>query len=140
MASRRFVIDTGILISAALAEQGTPNQAVCAAIDSGTLIFSADTLAELVRVFNYEKFDRFVSRERRAQMLLAFGTVSDIVVVSEMVRECEDPNDDMILEAALAGHADCIIASDKKLSKMHPFRGIPIVSPADFLHNIVKSP
>jgi putative PIN family toxin of toxin-antitoxin system len=45
-----------------------------------------------------------------------------------------DPDDEMILECALAGEAGCIVSGDKKhLLPLRQFRGIPIVSPADFL-------
>jgi uncharacterized protein len=45
-----------------------------------------------------------------------------------------DPEDEMVLECALAAEADCIVSGDKRhLLALKEFRGIPIVSPADFL-------
>jgi putative PIN family toxin of toxin-antitoxin system len=45
-----------------------------------------------------------------------------------------DPYDEMILECALAGEADFIVSGDKKhLLPLQQFRGIPIVSPSEFL-------
>jgi putative PIN family toxin of toxin-antitoxin system len=45
-----------------------------------------------------------------------------------------DPDDEMILECAQAAEADYIVSGDKKhLFVLRQFRGIPIVSPADFL-------
>jgi uncharacterized protein len=45
-----------------------------------------------------------------------------------------DPDDEMILECALAAEADYIVSGDKKhLLPLRQFRGILIVSPADFL-------
>lgn len=45
-----------------------------------------------------------------------------------------DPDDEMILECALAGEADCIVTGDKKhLQALKEFREIQIVSPAEFL-------
>jgi predicted nucleic acid-binding protein len=45
-----------------------------------------------------------------------------------------DPDDEMILECALAAEADFIVTGDKKhLLPLRQFRDIPIVSPADFL-------
>jgi uncharacterized protein len=42
----------------------------------------------------------------------------------------------MILELAVASKASCIVTGDKKhLIPLHPFRGIPILTPADFLKN-----
>jgi len=48
-----------------------------------------------------------------------------------------DPDDEMILECALAAEADFIVSGDKKhLLELRQFQGIPIVSPADFLRRI----
>jgi len=48
-----------------------------------------------------------------------------------------DPDDEMILECALAGEAGCIVSGDKKhLLPLREFRGIAIVTPADFLRRL----
>jgi predicted nucleic acid-binding protein len=45
-----------------------------------------------------------------------------------------DPNDEMILECALAGEVDYIVSGDKKhLLSLGQFRGIRIVNPAEFV-------
>ena len=45
-----------------------------------------------------------------------------------------DPDDEMILECALAGEADYIVTGDKKhLQALREFQNIRIVSPAEFL-------
>jgi uncharacterized protein len=48
-----------------------------------------------------------------------------------------DPNDEMILECALAAEADFIVSGDQKhLLALREFQGIPIISPADFLRRL----
>ena len=48
-----------------------------------------------------------------------------------------DPDDEMILECALAAEADYIVSGDKKhLLALRQFQGIPIVSPAEFLRRL----
>jgi putative PIN family toxin of toxin-antitoxin system len=48
-----------------------------------------------------------------------------------------DPDDEMILECALAAEADCIVTGDKKhLLLLREFQNIPIVSPADLLRRL----
>jgi putative PIN family toxin of toxin-antitoxin system len=48
-----------------------------------------------------------------------------------------DPDDEMILECALAAEADFIVSGDKKhLLVLRQFQGIPIVSPTDFLRQV----
>lgn len=47
-----------------------------------------------------------------------------------------DPFDEMVLECALAGKADAIVSGDKKhLLVLGNFRGIPILSPNEFLRD-----
>ena len=49
------------------------------------------------------------------------------------LRVCRDPNDDMVLDCAVACGAQIIITGDKDLLTMNPFEGILIVTPAEFL-------
>ncbi|MEI6085056.1 MAG: fatty acid desaturase [Verrucomicrobiota bacterium] len=47
------------------------------------------------------------------------------------------PNDEMILESAIAGEVDVIVSGDKKhLLPLRKFQGILILSPADFLRTL----
>ena len=80
------------------------------------------------------KFDRYVSRERRQRIIDIVIVAADRVEPIEIVRECRDPKDDKYLALAAAGQADVIVSSDvHDLLSMHPWRGIPILSPADYL-------
>jgi predicted nucleic acid-binding protein len=49
------------------------------------------------------------------------------------VQACRDPDDDKFLEVAMSGGADWIVTGDADLLALHPFEGIAIVTPADFL-------
>ncbi len=49
-----------------------------------------------------------------------------------------DPDDDTILAAALAGDADYIVSGDHHLLELHEFRGIPIVTPREFLEMLTE--
>lgn len=46
---------------------------------------------------------------------------------------CCDPKDNMVLELAVAGGANCILTGDADLLALHPFRDIPILTPRQFL-------
>lgn len=51
----------------------------------------------------------------------------------------QDKADNRILECALEGKADYIISGDKKrLQALKEFRGIPIISPAEFLGSCLR--
>jgi predicted nucleic acid-binding protein len=44
-----------------------------------------------------------------------------------------DPKDDKFLALALVAEADVLVSSDKDLLVLHPWRGIGIVTPAEFV-------
>jgi predicted nucleic acid-binding protein len=43
-----------------------------------------------------------------------------------------DPDDDVVLATALAGESAAIVSGDQDLLILDPFRGIHVLSPADF--------
>ena len=47
--------------------------------------------------------------------------------------QCRDKSDIKFLKLALQINANCIISGDIHLIELHPFRGIPILSPSEFL-------
>ena len=51
-----------------------------------------------------------------------------------MTAVCRDPDDNMVLECALEGHAQYIVSGDKDLLELKEFRGIRIVRAAEFLN------
>ena len=58
---------------------------------------------------------------------------SELVEVTAAVSACRDPKDYKFLELALSGAATHIISGDGDLLALHPFRGITILSPHDFV-------
>jgi putative PIN family toxin of toxin-antitoxin system len=49
------------------------------------------------------------------------------------IRAFRDPRDDKFLEVAVHARADVIVTGDADLLALHPFRGIAILSPAEYL-------
>lgn len=134
MKAERVVVDTNVLISAALRHQGLPR----AVLDglragNGVLLFSSETFEELRNRLQHQKFDRYVDREVRAIYLAQLVVVSERVSITGAKLGCRDRDDDKLLETALMGEADCLITGDRDLLEMHPFHGIPILTPAVFL-------
>ena len=50
-----------------------------------------------------------------------------------IITDCRDPADNMFLELAVEGQADIIISGDNDLLSLNPFRGIKIITAAEFL-------
>ena len=64
---------------------------------------------------------------------MAFMREVELVEITETVEASRDPRDDKILELAVSGNADCIVTGDDDLLTLNSFRGIAIITPADFL-------
>jgi len=129
----RIVIDTNVLISALLAPESTPGQAVTQAEDAGVLLASAETIAEIEEVLARPRFDRYLSTATRAEFLKRYRIAVRRVIIGSAIRACRDPRDDKFLEVAIHGQADVIISGDEDLLCLNPFRTVRIVSPRGFL-------
>jgi putative PIN family toxin of toxin-antitoxin system len=129
------VFDASTFVSAVLKADSLPERALLRAVgEPNRLILSQEVEAEYRDVIFRPKFDRFVSVERRQRILDIVVVAAERVEASEAVRECRDPKDDKYLALAAAGRADVIVSSDARhLLSMHPWRGVPILSPASFL-------
>jgi putative PIN family toxin of toxin-antitoxin system len=127
----RVVIDTGVLISAALKAQTVPSIAVYQAAQRGVLLKSSLTEAELMDVVDRPYLARLIATEARVR-LMGLMTTAELVTITERFTVCRDPKDDKFLELAVSGQADIIITGDADLLVLNPFRDIPIVAPATF--------
>lgn len=134
MTSRdRVVVDTNALVSRLLLPDSVPGRVVRKVVDEGRLLISEATMEELADVLSRPKFDRYVTLEDRQQFLRLLGRVADWVPVLFNVQACRDPRDDKFLALALSGETDVIITGDPDLLTLHPFQGIPIIRPVDYL-------
>lgn len=130
---RRLVIDTNLWISRLLVPGGTAGSAVDHGLSWGIPLMSEETLAELSEVLSRGRFDRYVSREDRQHFLRLLGGIVRVIPITQRIAACRDPRDDKFLDVALNGEAHLILTGDQDLLELHPFHGIEIVSPADFL-------
>lgn len=133
MSSTKFVFDTNTFISAALIEGSVNDLALDKAFKTGKVIVSEVTFAELTEVLFRKKFDKYLTDERRLQILQKLERDTVICEVNITLSDCSDPKDNKFLELAVAANAFCIVTGDKDLLVMHPFRNIAILSSADFL-------
>ena len=128
-----WVFDTNTLLSALLNEESTPGLALKKAREMGTLLVSAQTAYEYFNIFSRDKFEKYVSLEIRLSFIENIISNALAVEPKEEVTVCRDAKDNKFLELAIAAGASCIITGDQDLLVLHPFNGIPIISPAEFL-------
>jgi putative PIN family toxin of toxin-antitoxin system len=130
---RKLVVDTNLWVSRLLLPGGTAAKAVDHGLAWGIPLMSDATLMELSEVLSRNKFDKYVSREDRQQFLRLLGGVVRVVPITQRITACRDPKDDKFLDVALNGEAQIIVTGDRDLLELHPFHGIEILRPADFL-------
>ena len=133
MTRERVVMDTNVLISGLLSTTSTPAQAVEKAVTRAQLVATLDTLRELIEKLHSSKFESYVRRERRDAVLERVVSLVEIIDVLQSIRASRDAKDDKFLEAAVNGRADVIVTGDKDLLDLNPFRGVAIVTPAEYL-------
>lgn len=132
-AELRFVFDTNVVVSALLLRQSIARRAFDKALHYGKFLISRDTVDELNSVLRRKEFEKYVTEEERIEFITAFVRDGVWVESVEKVSECRDPKDDKFLELAVNGSASCIVTGDEDLLVLHPFRGIPIMTPRQFL-------
>ena len=130
---RRFVFDTNVLISAALTPEGEAWGAFAKANRSGYFLISDETFAELKEVLYRPDFDTYLTSRIRRRFILELLAKSVRIKVTEEITACKDPDDDIFLEVAVSGKADCIVTRNIEDFPADRFRGIPILTPKQFL-------
>ena len=134
----RSVFDVNIFVSALLRIESTPGQALLHGLRSGTVMLSPVVAQELAGVLSRPKFDRYVTIDERDRFLAALIRRCELVHVDQTVQVCRDASDDRVLELALCWRASFIVTGDTDLLALNPFRGIPIVTAAEFLQEAVR--
>jgi putative PIN family toxin of toxin-antitoxin system len=126
------VIDTSVWISAIQfsGRHGKPGQAIERATCKATIAICPQ-IEEETRSVLTEKFGW--SAEDASAVMAAWLPSPLRVTISGTIHVCRDPKDDMILECAAESGAQCIVTGDKDLLVLGSFRGIRILTPAEFL-------
>jgi putative PIN family toxin of toxin-antitoxin system len=139
--SQRVVLDTSTLVGAALRIGSIPHQVLIMALGTCDVCASDETLRELERVLKRKKFDRYVDRDSRGEFAALIRRHVHLFSVGDGGLEafeptCRDPEDNKFLALALVAEADLLVSSDEDLLVMNTWRGITIVTPADFLSRL----
>jgi putative PIN family toxin of toxin-antitoxin system len=141
----RAVIDTGVLVSALIRQQGITGGILRALRDGRfTVVYTTDIMIEIIDVLGRDPFRTkyHIQSEDIAILVNLIRLRGELVnplrpvAASPSGTMCRDPKDDKFLEAALAGKADAIVSGDADLLVLNLFEEIPILRPAEFLARI----
>ena len=135
MRSPKALIDTNVLISAALVLGSVPAALVNLVLQRGCILFSEATFAELETRLWRPKFDRYVSIEIRKLLLHDLSASAHWLEPAELAaavgtRHSRDADDDKFIHLAIAASADLVVSGDQDLLLLHPVRNIPVLAPA----------
>jgi putative PIN family toxin of toxin-antitoxin system len=127
----KVVIDTNVFISG-IFWKGHPNKVLNLWKEGKiTLVVSADTLFEFTRVMNDFKIQLPQDMIRQWTNLILRNSI--LVEPKEKIGVVkDDPEDNMFMEAAVAGDAEYIISQDKHLLKLKSYKRIKVVKPEEF--------
>ena len=128
-----IVLDASTLVSAAIGRGSVPDRAVRHAFAAGSVAISEPVMSELLDVFARPRLARFINPVLREEVISLLDGLGTFYEPTAVVTDCKDPKDNKYLELALAADADAIVTGDAHLLVLHPWRGISILRPADYL-------
>jgi len=127
----RVVADSNIFVSA-LVFGGVAARLLQNAVDGKVQLFVSEAILEETLGVMRDKFGR--SAEQLEEARQAILSVADIVSERHILDiVMDDPDDNRILECALAAGADAIVSGDKHLLRLKRFEGISIITLREFL-------
>ena len=133
------VIDTNVLLSAALLPRSAPAMLVDRLLGDGRLVFSKATFAELETRLWKPKFDRYLSLEIRRKLLHDLdASALWVQVPAELAARTfsRDSTDDVFMHTTLAANVSRLITGDQDLLVLHPFDSLHILDPRAALDEI----
>jgi uncharacterized protein len=130
----RVVADTNIFISA-LMVGGVPGSFLDLAFQGSFLLVTSPILLEeldekLRMKFELSSSDADLVRSRLETISETISTTAALAVIKD------DPDDDRVLECAIAGRADYIVSGDRHLLKLGSYKNIPIVTVRQFMDSL----
>lgn len=128
-----IVIDASTVIGAALRQGGNPWLVLVGAYEQDIVAMSEPVANEILDVLARPKFARVLTVARQAEIARLLFTRAHWFVPEFRVADCRDPKDNIYLELALTAQAAALVSSDHDLLALHPWRGIPVLRPTEFL-------
>jgi len=136
----KVVLDTNVLVSATF--WSGPSFRIMQLVDKGKLelILSKDILKEYYSVV---RSNEILEKITTVQQLAIAGAIQKILLKAKIIEPKiklnvvkADPDDNIIIEAAVEGGADVIVSQDKHLTDLVAYGNINILKPIEFLKSL----
>jgi len=132
----RVIVDTNILIRAVIMPSGTVGPVITRLRDGDyTLVYSAPLIDEVLEKLTLPRIrEKYHLNDQDIDDLLALIALrGELVTPTRKVKICRDPQDDMFIEAALAGNAEVVVTGDEDLLTLMEFETVRFITPRLFL-------
>ena len=130
------VLDTNVIVSALLSRSGPPAE-ILRRWEAGAfdIASSPALLAELQRVLSYPRVTRYLRAITDPESFVA-GMRANLVMVEPVASldiVQDDPDDNRLLECAIAAGASILVSGDTHLPNLKRHREVEVLNPAAFL-------
>ena len=131
------VLDTNVIVSTLLSPKGAPAQIIQRWEAGEFLVIISQTLiTELEQTLAYPRVRKYLklSSDDIEKFIEHLNVVAIVVTPQSVLKVVEqDPDDDRVIECAVAGKASYIVSGDAHLLDLGKYNEITILSPKDFL-------
>jgi putative PIN family toxin of toxin-antitoxin system len=139
----RAVLDSNVIVSGVIRQEGPPGQLLKAAVETGkvTLVTSPFLLQEVAETLWEEKIRKYHRWDREQLLAFVVRLHRQSQVTSGQLQArviADDPDDDAVLSCAKEGNAAYIVTGDKHLLSLGAYEGIKIVTPVQFLQALAE--
>jgi uncharacterized protein len=127
----RLVIDTNVVVSAALHEEGLPRTVLMVAMTRPARLYvSRPVLGEYAEILSRAEFD--IPKGHRLRLLQLIKNQSFLVTPSRRLKVTSDPDDNVFLECAEAARADYLITGNLRHFPRF-WRGTKVINSREFI-------
>lgn len=133
----RAVVDTNVLIAAAIKPTGLCRRLLDAAVGlQWQPVLSPQLLSELETVMRRAKFRSKLPEEAIQDFIVGLVDVAEVVADPPSTAiHTSDPDDDYLVALALAARVDVLVSGDRHLTDLAS-SSVPVQTPRDFLARV----
>ena len=137
MGKKKIVLDTNILISA-FGWKGKSREIFNRVLNGELELFTSQKqMVEIVRVLKYPKFG--FEEEQKSRFITILCSIAKIMEIPGKLKVVlDDPDDDIILETAVASKSEFLVTGDEHLLSIKEYNGVRMLTASEFLDVIQK--